>query len=77
MEKQTSLPIKLLHLEQSFGKKKAIVYGAQHVTADFILTLDADTNFNKDFYEIHRHNSMKKINFVVPVVEENGLFLFE
>ena len=28
-----SLPIKLLHLEQSFGKKKAIVYGAQHVTA--------------------------------------------
>ena len=60
MEKQTKF-ILLLHLKQSFGKKKAIVYGAQHVTADFILTLDADTNFNTDFLQ-NIVTPMKKIN---------------
>ena len=71
-----SLPIKLLHLEQSFGKKKAIVYGAQHVTADFILTLDADTNFNTDFLQktSSQLNEKNKL-YVVPVIEQNGLFL--
>ena len=71
-----SLHIKLLHLKQSFGKKKAIVYGAQHVTADFILTLDADTNFNTDFLQkISSQLNEKNKLYVVPVIEKNGLFL--
>ena len=75
-KKRQSLHIKLLHLKQSFGKKKAIVYGAQHVTADFILTLDADTNFNTDFLQkISSQLNEKNKLYVVPVIEKNGLFL--
>jgi cellulose synthase/poly-beta-1,6-N-acetylglucosamine synthase-like glycosyltransferase len=43
-------PVRLLHLpDDQSGKKQAIRYGADHVTTDYCLTMDADVTFGSDY----------------------------
>ncbi|MEX2483503.1 MAG: glycosyltransferase [Brumimicrobium sp.] len=37
--------------KNQFGKKKAIRFGLNNVETEYVLTIDADTWFNKDFFE--------------------------
>lgn len=45
-----SFPIRVLNLpEDQRGKKRAIRYGIDHATTDYVVTMDADVTFGKEY----------------------------
>ena len=70
----TTIDSKILNLEEGKGKKRAVYLGFQNASSQYVLTLDADVNFNKYFfYKIRNEISFNKGLYIFPVVENLGL----
>ena len=66
--------VKIVHLNHDFGKKKAIHLGINHTLSTYVLTLDADVQFDSKFLlkmsqTLDANNSL----IIIPVIEKNGI----
>jgi len=66
--------VKIAHLNHDFGKKKAIHLGINHTLSNYVLTLDADVQFDSKFLlktsqTLDANNSL----IIIPVIEKNGI----
>lgn len=66
--------VRIAHLNHDFGKKKAIHLGIKQVLSTYVLTLDADVQFDASFLlkmsqTLNANNSL----IIVPVIEKNGI----
>lgn len=43
--------VELLSLTEYFGKKAALLKGVEHAKTEYVLTVDADVQFNKEYYQ--------------------------
>src|SRR5690554_4099450 len=43
--------VELLSLTEDFGKKAALLKGVEHAKTEYVLTVDADVQFNKEYYQ--------------------------
>ena len=66
--------VKIVHLNHDFGKKKAIHLGINHTLSTYVLTLDADVQFDSKFLlktsqTLDANHSL----IIIPVIEKNGI----
>ncbi len=74
--KNQNFNVKIKHLSGVLGKKKALHLGIENSNSEYILTLDADVQFDSKFlYEVSRNFDGKTNLLIVPVIEKNGFFL--
>ena len=66
--------VKIVHLNHDFGKKKAIHLGIKHTLSTFVLTLDADVQFDSKFLlKMSQTLDVKHSLIIIPVIEKNGI----
>ncbi len=70
----STIDSKIINLDKNRGKKHAIYLGFQNACSEYVLTLDADVNFKKNFFlKIRNEILFNKGLYIFPVVENLGL----
>ena len=66
--------VRIAHLNHDFGKKKAIHLGINQVLSTYVLTLDADVQFDAKFLlKMSQTLGANHSLIIVPVIEKNGI----
>ncbi len=66
--------VRIAHLNHDFGKKKAIHLGINKVLSTYVLTLDADVQFDAKFlFKMSQTLGANHSLIIVPVIEKNGI----
>ena len=66
--------VRIAHLNHDFGKKKAIHLGIKQVLSTYVLTLDADVQFDSKFLlKMSQTLDANHSLIIVPVIEKNGI----
>ena len=66
--------VRIAHLNHDFGKKKAIHLGINQALSTYVLTLDADVQFDAKFLlKMSQTLGANHSLIIVPVIEKNGI----